>query len=152
MATDIPPCNIRIDKEGNWYHKGLPIINKKIYLHFNQCLSQDPSGKYILSMDGEQCYLEVEDTPFVIQEVTPAPSPENPSTLMLKINDGTEEELNTDTLRVGQDDVLYCTIKEGRYQARLLRSAYYQLAGFLQQEGTTYYLVLGDNKTCLQNL
>ena len=71
---------------------------------------------------------------------------------MLKINDGTEEELNTDTLRVGQDDVLYCTIKEGRYQARLLRSAYYQLAAFLQQEGTTYYLVLGDNKTCLKNL
>ena len=53
---------------------------------------------------------------------------------------------------MGQEDVLYCKVKEGRYQARLLRSAYYQLATFLQQEGTSYYLVLGDNKTCLQNL
>ena len=31
MPEDIPPCHIRIDKEGNWYHQGLPIINKKIY-------------------------------------------------------------------------------------------------------------------------
>jgi hypothetical protein len=152
MAVDIPPCNIRIDKEGNWYHKGLPIINKKIYLHLNQCLTRDPSGRYILSMNGEECYLEVEDTPFVVQEVLASPNPNNPTSLVLKLNDGTEETLNTETLRVGQDDVMYCTVKEAGYEARLLRSAYYQLAQFLQQEGESYFLVLGDNKTPLANL
>jgi hypothetical protein len=152
MAADIPPCNIRIDKEGNWFHKGLPIINKKIYLHLNQCLSRDASGRYILSMNGEECYLEVEDTPFVIQEVVASPNPDNPTSLVLKLNDGTEEPLSPETLRVGQEDVMYCTVKEARHEARLLRSAYYQLAQFLQQEGKAYFLVLGDNKTPLTNL
>ncbi len=152
MTADIPPCNIRIDKEGNWYHKGLPIINKKIYLHLNQCLTQDSSGRYILSMNGEECYLEVEDTPFVIQEVVPSPNTDNPTSLVLKLNDGTEETLNPETLRVGQGDVMYCTVKEACHEARLLRSAYYQLAQFLQEEGKTYFLVLGDNKIPLTNL
>jgi hypothetical protein len=152
MASDIPPCNIRIDKEGIWYHKGLPIINKKIYLYLNQCLAQDSSGRYILSMNGEECYLEVEDTPFVIQAVVASPGPDKPTSLVLKLNDGTEETLNAETLRVGQDDVLYCKVKEARYEARLLRSAYYQLAQFLQQEGNIYFLVLGDNKIPLTNL
>ena len=145
MPEDVPPCHIRIDKEGNWYYQDLPIINKKIYLYLNQCLSQEPSGRYILSMNGENCYLEVEDTPFVIQEVVASPNPDHPTSLLLKLNDGTEE-----TLRVGQDDVLYCKVKEARYEARFLRSAYYQLAQFLQQDEKGYYLLVEENKTYLQ--
>ena len=41
MPEEVPPCNIRIDKEGNWYYQDLHIINKKIYLNLNQCLAQD---------------------------------------------------------------------------------------------------------------
>lgn len=152
MTEDLPPCNIRIDKEGNWYYQNLPIINKKIYLYLNECLSQDASGRYILSMNGEKCYLEVEDTPFVIQEVVASPGPDNPTSLLLKLNDGTEETLRAETMRVGQENVLYCKVKEGRYEARLLRSAYYQLAQFLEQEEDTYYLVVAGNKIHLKNL
>ena len=152
MPEDITPCNIRIDKEGNWYYQDLPIINKKIYLYLNQSLALDPSGRYILSMDGEKCYLEVEDTPFVIQEVClPSDSGQSPS-LVVKLNDGTEERLKADTLRVGHDNVLYCKVKEGLYEARLLRNAYYQLAEFLEQDGQNYYLVIEDSKIHLKNL
>ena len=152
MPEDVPPCHIRIDKEGNWYYQDLPIINKKICLYLNQSLAQDPSGRYILSMDGEKCYLEVEDTPFVIQEVClPSDSGQSPS-LVVKLNDGTEERLKADTLRVGHDNVLYCKVKEGLYEARLLRNAYYQLAEFLEQDGQNYYLVIEDSKIHLKNL
>ena len=153
MAKDIPPCNIRIDKEGNWYYQGAPIINKKIYLHLNQCLDRDSSGRYILSMEGERCYLEVEDTPFVIQEVAGGEQAEgNETPLTLKINDGTEETLDARTLRVGKDNVLYCKIKGGKFEARFLRSAYYQLARFLEQEGSDYYLRVGDSRIRLEQL
>lgn len=150
MPEDIPPCHIRIDKEGTWYYHDLPIINKKIYLYLNECLARDSSGRYILSMNGENCYLEVEDTPFVIQEVVASPNPNHPTSLLLKLNDGTEETLKVETLRVGQDNVLYCKVKEARYEARLLRSAYYQLAQFLQQDEKGYYLLVEENKTYLQ--
>lgn len=150
MPEDIPPCHIRIDKEGTWYYHDLPIINKKIYLYLNECLARDSSGRYILSMNGENCYLEVEDTPFVIQEVVASPNPNHPTSLLLKLNDGTEETLKVETLKVGQDNVLYCKVKEARYEARLLRSAYYQLAQFLQQDEKGYYLLVEENKTYLQ--
>lgn len=152
MLEDVPPCHIRIDKEGNWYYQDLPIINKKIYLHLNQCLSREPSGRYILSMNGEKCYLEVEDTPFVIQEVYVSPDASPSPSLVVKLNDGTEEPLQADTLRVGQDNILYCRVKEGVYEARLLRNAYYQLAEFLQQDGQHYYLVIEGTKIPLKNL
>lgn len=152
MPEDVPPCHIRIDKEGNWYYQDLPIINKKIYLHLNQCLSREPSGRYILSMNGEKCYLEVEDTPFVIQEVYVSPDASPSPSLVVKLNDGTEEPLQADTLRVGQDNILYCRVKEGVYEARLLRNAYYQLAEFLQQDGQHYYLVIEGTKIPLKNL
>jgi len=152
MPEDVPPCHIRIDKEGNWYYQDLPIINKKIYLHLNQCLSREPSGRYILSMNGEKCYLEVEDTPFVIQEVYVSPDPSPSPSLVVKLNDGTEEPLQADTLRVGQDNIVYCRVKEGVYEARLLRNAYYQLAEFLQQDGQHYYLIIEGTKIPLKNL
>lgn len=150
MLEDIPPCHIRIDKEGNWYHQGLPIINKKIYNHLNQCLSKDSSGRCILNMNGERCVLEVEDTPFVVKEVSPKTIPGRSTTLLIKLNDETEEELNADTLKVGKEDVLYCEVKEGLYEARFLRPAYYQFAKFLQHDEKGFYLLVEDKKTYLQ--
>lgn len=150
MPEDIPPCHIRIDKEGNWYHQGLPIINKKIYIHLNQCLSKDTSGRYVLEMNGDKCVLEVEDTPFVVKGVSLKTNPGKPSTLFIKLNDENEEELSTETLRVGKEDVLYCKVKERVYEARFLRAAYYQLAQFLQHDEKGFYLLVEDKKTYLQ--
>lgn len=146
MTEDIPACHIRIDKEGNWYYQGLPIIRREIYLHLNSCLEKDPSGKYILLMDGEKCYLEVEDTPYVIKEVRLGAGPQPDPPLFVKLNDETEEELKADTLRVGKDNVLYCKVKGALYDARFLRASYYQLAQRLQYDGEKYYLVVGDKK------
>lgn len=152
MVEDIPPCHIRIDKEGNWYYQGLPIINHQIYLHLNQCLEKDPSGKYVLLMDGEKCYLEVEDTPYVIQEASLKPATKSTPRLMVKLNDGTEEVLKADTLRAGKDNVLYCKVKDAQYDARFLRASYYQLAKFLQHDGKRYYLLAGGKKIYLKHL
>jgi hypothetical protein len=152
MAEDIPPCHIRIDKEGNWYYQDLPIINKEIYLHLNKCLKKDPSGKYVLLMNGEKCYLEVEDTPYVIQEVCLGSATKRNPSLFVRLNDGTEEELRVDTLRVGKDDVLYCKVKDAQYDARFLRASYYQLAKFLQYDGERYYLLVEGKKTYPQHI
>ncbi|KPJ55505.1 MAG: hypothetical protein AMJ42_06715 [Deltaproteobacteria bacterium DG_8] len=152
MAEDIPPCHIRIDKEGNWYYQDLPIINQEIYLHLNKCLRRDPSGKYTLLMNDEKCYLEVEDTPFVIQEVSLKSVPKCTSPLFIKLNDLTEEELKVDTLRVGKDNVLYCKVKDELYDARFLRASYYQLAKFLHYDGERYYLLFEGKKTYPQHL
>ena len=152
MAEDIPPCHIRIDKEGNWYYQGLPIINREIYLYLNRCLKRDPSGKYILLMNGEKCSLEVEDTPYVIKEVSLGSKTKRTPSLFVRLNDETEEELKVDTLRVGKENVLYCNVKDGLYEARFLRASYYQLAKFLQYDGERYYLLVEGKKTYPQRI
>jgi hypothetical protein len=151
MADDIPPCNIRIDKEGTWYYQGQPIINRNIYLYLNQCLSRDASGKYILSMGEEQCYLEVEDTPFVIQEVClKSDAAGKPPALWVKLNDGTEEPLDAGSLRITADNVVYGMIKHAFSEARFTRAAWYQLADYVQQDRQGYYLSVNGVKTYLQ--
>ena len=40
-------------------------------------------------------------------------------------------ELDPRTLRVGDNDVLYCAVKGGAEAARFLRPAYYQIAAFI---------------------
>jgi hypothetical protein len=146
------PCHIRIDKEGRWYYQGAPIINRKIYLYLNQCLTKDSSGRLILLMDGEQCSLEVEDTPFVVREAGLSALPGRKPVFFVKLNDETEEELKVDTLKVGKDDVLYCRVKEGQHEARFLRASYYQLAEFLQHDGKRYYLLVEGEKIYPKNL
>ena len=142
----------RIDKEGQWYYQGVPIINRKIYLYLNQCLTKDSTGRHVLLMDGEKCYLEIEDTPFVVREAVLSALPGCKPAFFVKLNDETEEELKVDTLRVGKDDVLYCRVKEGQYEARFLRAGYYQLADFLQHDGKRYYLLVEGEKIYPKNL
>jgi len=153
MADDIPPCHIRIDKEGTWYYQGLPIINTNIYRYLNQCLGRDAAGRYILSMGEERCYLDVEDTPFVIHEVyLKRETTGTPAVLWIKLNDGTEESLETGSLRVAADNVVYGRIKEGFCEARFTRAAYYQLAGYLQHDREGYYLSVDGVKTYLSQI
>jgi hypothetical protein len=149
---DIPPCHIRIDKEGVWYYQGLPIIHQEIYRYLNQCLKKDSSGRYILQMNGERCYLEVEDAPYVIREVTLKSPPGGTPALFIKLNEGTEEELRAETLWMEQGNVLHCRVKDEDYDARFLRSSYYQLTNFLHHDGEKYYLVVGEKKTYLPQL
>ena len=152
MTDDIPPCNIRIDKEGKWFYQGLPIINENIYRHLNQCVIKDKQGRYLLEMDGQKCYLEVEDTPFVIQAVAVDRLPSGDDALHVTVNDGSKEALDASTLRIGEDNILYCKIKAGVFEARFTRAGYYQLAQFLQQDEKGYCLVVEDKKTPLPEL
>jgi hypothetical protein len=53
---------------------------------------------------------------------------------VVKANDGIESELDCTTLTVGADNVLYCTVDRGgrgTFEARFLRSAYYEIARWI---------------------
>ena len=69
MDKDIPPCDIRIDKEGVWYYKGNEIFRDEIVRFFYQNLKKDETGRYLIELDDDRCYLEVEDAPFVVRAI-----------------------------------------------------------------------------------
>jgi hypothetical protein len=135
IKENIPFCDIRIDKDGVWYYKGAEMFRKEIVNFFYQNLKRDESGQYLIELENDRCYLDVEDTPFVIRSVHRALSEKDgKATLYLLLSDETVEPLNPETLRIGNDNVLYCTIKNDRFDARFSRASYYQLANDIEYD------------------
>lgn len=143
----ISPCMIYIDKEGNWFHKGIEMINRGIVNEFYRSLTTDSNGEYLIVMGNEQCLVEVEDTPFIITRVEfDGTEGAMEGQIELCLIDDTKESLDPDTLSVGDDNVLYCRIKNNTFKARFSRAAYYQLASRIKEEGDKFYLPLKNKK------
>jgi hypothetical protein len=141
-------AEIVINKEGTWLYNGLPIVNKAIYLFFNQNLEYSPAGGYQVRVGAEVSPVAVEDTPFVVTDVVLISVPEQGEGFFkIYLNDETEEALNLESLSAGKDNVLYCAVKGGKFRARFLRPSYYRLAEHMLQEGEDrFYIPLNGRK------
>jgi hypothetical protein len=60
---------IKIDKDGIWYYNGAHMFRKEILNVFFEHLKIDECGKYLIELGPERCYLDVEDTAFVVEAV-----------------------------------------------------------------------------------
>jgi hypothetical protein len=147
VPDDIPPCLIRIDKEGTWYHKGAEIIHREIVQLFMENLVLDSNGRYVIEWQGDHCYVEVEDTVFSVVGINCHQRKRGQKAdVMLFLNDGAQEELRPESLWVGKGNVLYCRVKEGVFPARFARPAYYQLAAHIEEGEDGFYLPLNDTR------
>jgi hypothetical protein len=146
-SDEISPCLIHIDKEGHWYHKGREMIHRELIQLFYENMELDRKGRYVIQWSGERCYVEVEDTAFVIWQAALEDSGTTCSErITLRLSDFTQEELLPETLFVGKKEVLYCKVKDGRFPARFNRPAYYQLTQHIQEENGVFYLPLNGRK------
>ena len=134
--------DIKIDKEGIWYYRGAHMFRKDILCVFFEHLKRDDRGRYFVELNREICYLDVEDTAFVVTAVYKTQNPCGSEELEILLNDDRKEKLAADTLAVGKDNVLYCRVKNDRFPARFTRKSYYQLAEFIETDGA-------DNKFCV---
>jgi len=133
MENDITPSGIRIDKDGVWYYNGNEIFRDEIVRYFYQNLKKDEAGRYLIELDDDCCYLEVEDAPFVVRAVYRCTGrTDNEEFINLLLSDYSIEKLNPDSLWAGKDNVLYCSVKENAFVARFSRASYYQLANFIE--------------------
>jgi len=126
--TAIESHAIRFGRDGEWYSDGERIANRRIADLFSRCVRRASDGGYLLQMGDERARLEVEDTPYVIRQI----EGDRESGLYLVLNDGSCEALDPRTLRSGEDHALYCRVKQGEFEARLLRPAHYALARFIE--------------------
>jgi hypothetical protein len=144
---DISPCLIYIDKEGRWYHQGAEMIHREFIRLFYQNMVLDSKGRYLINWADERCYVEVEDTAFVVRQVSyEERNQDRASSFELSLSDDTKEALIPDSLSVGRENILYCTVKSGLFPARFNRAAYYQLAEHIEEEDKNYFLPLDGQK------
>jgi hypothetical protein len=144
---DLKPCLIFIDKEGCWYHKGVEMIHRDYIRLFFENMEFDLQGRYIITWKGERCYVDVEDTAYVVRSITHTKTVRgghNRFTIFL--SDDSREALMADTLFLGDANVPYCKVKNGAFPARFNRAAYYQLAHYIEEKNGAYYLPCGGKK------
>ena len=152
---DLEKCMIFIDKEGNWFYQDSPMIHKSIVLFLYENLHRDQWGRYIIEWQDQVCEVDVEDTPYVIQRADMQNDGSNQKQfLAITLNDGSVEKLDFETLRVGQENVPYCSVKGGQFEARFLRQAYYQLTQFIEvdEQKQQYYMLLNGERLILPPL
>lgn len=125
-------CRIRIGKDGTWFYNELPIVNRNISLFFLQHLESAPDGGYLLRIGDETCPVIVEDTPYIVVDVWKEASGGGEA-FFIRLNDETCERLEMDTLKIREDNVAVCRVKEARFPARFSRPAYYRLAEYVVQ-------------------
>lgn len=138
---DLPPCLIRVDKEGRFWHLGAEMTHPGINRLLMEHVQQDDKGRYVIELAGQRCEVEVEDTFFVIIRVDYVPDKEDAAEkFLLTLNDETQEELEPATLKLGAENVLYARVKSGRFPARFLRKSYYQIAKHIVEKAGRFVL------------
>jgi hypothetical protein len=141
--------SFRIDKEGRWYYEGEEITHRRTYLLYARNLTRDESGRILLQVDQERCPVEVEDAPYIVKTLNFLPAPGGGiKGIELILNDETREELKPETLRIGDDHVPYCQVREGMFEARFSRNAYQLLLPHIQQAGSEgpFYILLDGKR------
>ncbi len=138
-----PTRKIHFGKDGWWYANDERIQNQRINTLFSQCLHQTAAGSYEIVIGRDRADVEIEDTPYVVTQVTGYSN----QGLIVRLNDKSEEALAPQTLSIGDNDVLYCRVKDQKYPARFLRSAYYQLTEYIHQDEKSGEFVLRTGET-----
>ena len=121
--TAIHAGRIRFGRDGRWYCDGEPITNRAICQLYARAMIVGPDGRARLTLGEDRAEVEIEDTPWVVTGIDGDPA----RGFTVVLNDETREPLDPTTLRVSAQHVPYCRVKDGRYEARLLRNAYYAL-------------------------
>lgn len=135
LATGAKLERIHLNARGEWTHEGLSFENPKIIALFSRSIARTQGGTWILNVGQFTYPIEVEDVGFFVESVDWTQSPPG-----LRLSDETMEPLDPTTLRYAPGGRLYCTIKQGTFEARFKRAPYHALMDHLEEADETIYL------------
>lgn len=128
--THCGDSEMRIARDGTWYHQGSPIGRPAMVRLFSTILRREADGRFVLVTPVEKLDVAVEDAPFVAVELK-AEGRGEAATLAFRLNTG-------DVVVAGPDHPLrfedgpegphpYLLVR-GRLEALIARPVYYELA------------------------
>jgi len=129
-----PHCgdiDIRIARDGTWFHQGAPIIRKELVRLFSNILRKDPDGFHLVT-PVEKMRIAVDDAPFVAV-LAVAEGEGRAQRLVFTTNVGDEtvagpgNPIRVETHPVTDEPSPYVHVRRG-LEAKLARSVFYQLA------------------------
>ena len=123
--------DIRIARDGIWFHQGSPIGRKELVRLFSTILRKDPEG-YVLVTPAEKMRIVVEDAPFIAVLLDVEGSGrEQKLTFTTNVGDsveaGAENPIRVATDQARGEPAPYVHVRKG-IEARIARAVFYQLA------------------------
>ena len=131
---------IVLDAEGTWQHEGEPFENPALIALFNRSLQRTAGGTWVLHIPPFTYPIELADTPYYVRSAR-----HEDGRIMLHLGEEREQPLDPDTLCYVEGRGLYCRVNGGA--ARLLRPAYFALAGQIAETADGFYLELAGKRS-----
>lgn len=130
---------MRIARDGTWFHQNSPITRPELVRLFSTILRREPDGGYVLVTPAEKLTIHVEDAPFVAVEMKrEGDGPAAQLAFRLNTGDvvvaGPEHKLRFTANAVGPRP--YLAVRDG-LDALIARPLYYQLADIALAGGDT---------------
>lgn len=144
---DIDNGNQRIyhyvmDKEGMLFFNGNPIDDPWTFRLFQRNLEVADDGRYVVACDGELCFLDVEDVPYVVNDINIKHGTGGSlDRIDLIFAGGYKERLDPLGMFVGDNNILYCRVRKGRFKARFNRKTYYNIAKFISSDDEKNFFI-----------
>jgi len=132
--------DMRIDRNGVWYHDGSPIGRKELVRLFSRVLRRDDAGDYWLVTPAEIGRIEVEDAPFLAVEIDVSGQGAHQSiTIRTNVDDFVTVDRDH-AIRVDIDPVTgeprpYVVVAGG-VEAKITRAVYYDLVALGVEDKT----------------
>lgn len=130
---------MRIARDGTWYHQESPIGRPKMVRLFSSILRREPDGSYVLVTPAEKLDILVEDAPFIAVELkSEGTGPARRLVFRLNTGDavvaGPDHPLRFERRKDGPHP--YLAVRRG-LDALVARAVYYELAEIALDEAAT---------------
>jgi len=131
-----------LDTEGNLWHEGTLFEDPALLKFYMRKMEKTPEGKFKVLCQGETCFIEPQDVPYVILGI------ERKGDQVELIFPGNYREiLDPATLYVGKENVLYCKVRDGAFEARFSRKPFWEITHWVEQgQDKKFFLNLGGEK------
>jgi len=130
--------DIRIARDGTWFHQGTPIGRKELVRLFSTILRKD-ADDYVLVTPAEKMRIQVEDAPFlaVLMEVS-GKGREQSLSFTTNVGDvtvaGPDNPIRVETDPTTYEPAPYVHVRAG-LEAKIARAVFYQLADLAVRDG-----------------
>lgn len=125
--------DMRIARDGTWYHQGKPIRREAMVRLFSTILRCEADGSHVLVTPAEKLTIDVELAPFVVTAMTSEGSGEQ-RRIAFELNSGDPVLLGRGHPLRLQGEIPLLGVRDG-LEASLARPVYYELAELALNEG-----------------
>jgi len=131
---------IRLDRDGRFWHEDVLVEHPKVAAFFHRGLARAPDGRATLTVGHTWCYVEVEDTLYLVTSAALTADGEQLASGLVRLDDGSEEPLGLGHgfCSVDAEERLYVRVKQDREWARMLPAAQRALEPYLVAAGSGY--------------